>query len=475
MNSLNANINKLRPISCMIIGLIILNYLGFQVQSALSFIIFCSFFFVLFFTDIVCAFVFAYTYHVNVVHFSGFSWLHLVSFTAMFLTLFRYKESYLLFKENRSLKPLFIVAILFMLFVLFINLLGKGASPLEILRTSGYYLGFFTFIPAYYLALRFRKKLFSQLTLIAALFLCLYYCDLYFKLGIMHIGTSSRGDDFEITRIMGYDVRQFMIFYTYLLPATIFMDIGNKKKAYLIVIAIFSYLIIILAVYRLAIFYVAMGALTTFFFVARYINLSKLFMRISVITLVLIAALFLAGNIIDQYTDIFQWTLNSFSSGSSDESANIRFMIQLPILQEMFNENMLTGAGLQTLLDEATENGMFGLVDLPILGTLAAFGIIGMFLYYFRFYIILSKKTSEFSRDKLFISKNKNDFFFFIALKAYFITMITYRLFYISWELTFEYQQAEFGLFVGAYFALHKILHDKYRAQINYEETKNGQ
>lgn len=65
-------------------------------------------------------------------------------------------------------------------------------------------------------------------------------------------------------------------------------------------------------------------------------------------------------------------------------------------------------------------------------------------------------------------------FFTYLTLKAYIITMITFRLFNISWELTFDYQQAEFGLISGAFIALHSILNkQKYFELYSYEKLRS--
>ena len=61
-------------------------------------------------------------------------------------------------------------------------------------------------------------------------------------------------------------------------------------------------------------------------------------------------------------------------------------------------------------------------------------------------------------------------FFLYSTLRAYFITMVTFRFFYISWEITFDYQQAEFGLFAGVFLGLHYFLK---QAEYETEEEQN--
>ena len=100
---------------------------------------------------------------------------------------------------------------------------------------------------------------------------------------------------------------------------------------------------------------------------------------------------------------------------------------------------------------------MMGFVDFPIIGTLTAYGIIGMILYYLKFFVLLTGTN----RNSNNFDINKHEpftLYIYLTLKAYFITMITFRVFYVSWEFTFDYQQAEFGLFAGVFLALNNIL-----------------
>ena len=48
-----------------------------------------------------------------------------------------------------------------------------------------------------------------------------------------------------------------------------------------------------------------------------------------------------------------------------------------------------------------------------------------------------------------------------LTLRAYLIVMITFRFFYISWELAFDWQQSEFGLITGSFLGLEHIIQQK--------------
>ena len=458
-NNIRENINTI----FLIVGLVILYSTTNSNLSVESFLIFTVTYVFLFFRDSICAFIFAYIYHLNITQSDFFSWAPVVSLIAMFLSLFNYKIPWGLLLKYKPLKSLLLVSIFFALYVLVFNLLNKGTNFMDAVRNIGYYAGFLAFIPAYFLTLYNRESLFKKFTIIAFSFLTIYFISLFLGLQWINVFSGERGGDFEIKRYI-YDARQFLVFYTYFIPAVFFINYQQKStKTALIMVGILAYSIIVFALFRLAMVYVILGAATTFLLVARKISsLSQIISRTSFIVFFGIIILSLLGSVFSEYIKIFQWSLDSFSSNSSDDSANIRFLIQIPLMLEMFFENSFFGAGLQKLLDAAAE-GMFGYVDVPILGTLTAFGIIGMLLYYSRFLFILSAgKSYNYVQDKSYILKNKPEYFFILALKAYFITMITYRIFYISWELTSYYMQAEFGLFVGVYFALNHILEDQY-------------
>jgi len=159
----------------------------------------------------------------------------------------------------------------------------------------------------------------------------------------------------------------------------------------------------------------------------------------------------------------FQEILGSQSQGTTQT----RTIIELPKHIFFIKNNPFFGTGfIQAWFENFFNKYDLGLTDIPLTSTLAMYGIIGMLIYYFRFYIIYKNIIHIFKYIKQF-KIIMIDFYIFeivtlFALSAYFISMIAFRLFYISWELTIGEKQIEFGLFLGIFFALiNKIKHVK--------------
>ena len=102
---------------------------------------------------------------------------------------------------------------------------------------------------------------------------------------------------------------------------------------------------------------------------------------------------------------------------------------------------------------------MFGFVDFPIMGSIAKFGFAGVLIYYMRFYFLLRENTKlTISYIAFYNEQDKLLFYVYLTIRAYIISMITFRLFYISWELAFDWQQVEFGLITGIFLGLERII-----------------
>jgi hypothetical protein len=161
---------------------------------------------------------------------------------------------------------------------------------------------------------------------------------------------------------------------------------------------------------------------------------------------------------ITEFQKVFSGTLDYFNGKGDDSSADERFLNQTPILLAYIYTNFWTGCGIVEA-DLMTKKEMYGFVDIPLLGSLAKFGFLAMFFYYFRFYYILRNKNQFNIKYISFYNENQKLLLYvYLTVKAYIISLITFRLFYISWELAFDWQQLEFGLIVGIYFGLERVI-----------------
>lgn len=460
----NLNSKKLPvfKLGFLIVSLIFVNYVAkFTLLSgSANLIVFVIFEIALLIIDPFYAFIYAFVQHVDIFECYHFTWSKFLTVVCMFYVFIRDTKSIYELFEDKKLKTIFYLALLFGFYVIIFNIGLKSTLNLKnITDNAGFIFGFLTILPAYYYTLKRPQDLFVSLTVVSASFIIIYYISLIKGLGLFKLENAERHTGADIERLAGYDVRQFIIFFTYLIPAFVLTSkIKTIYKYILIFIGIFSFVILIFAFYRLAMFYVTMGTILSFIFIRRYakkINLLKI--SFLAITFYLIANFFL-GNYLTEVNKLFFATLDYFEGKGNDSSADSRIEYQIPILTGFINSNFWTGKGISEI-ESLVEIGELNLmVDIPILGTLAAFGVIGMFLYYLRYIVLLTGTTRNFKTlNRAIINEYPFMFYLFLTLKAYIITMVTFRFFYISWELTMVTQQAEFGLFAGVFLALNYV------------------
>ncbi|WP_394774712.1 hypothetical protein [Flavobacterium sp.] len=454
-------------------SLFILNYISMKMGSSAGSIplaVFITLLVGLFFLNPVYCFVFCIVMHVDVMSCFGYNWAKLLTLACMFIVFVKDGKSLFLLFNDKKVKTLIFMGFIFGLYLLLINIGYKAElNAKSILGNIGYMIGFLTIIPAYYFTLKQPKKLLMSFALVAAAFLSVYYISLIMDLDLFRLKSYDRDTGANIDRLAGYDLRQFIIFFSYLLPAAALSTrLKNTSKYLLILIGIFSYVVLILAFYRLAMFYVTMGAFLSFFLIRKYVEALNLFKYLFLLISVVFLSSIFFGEYLTEIQNLFSNTVAYFSGNATDSSADTRFDFQFPIMTKLFFDNFWTGIGL-TEIKGMQAFGMFGFVDMPFIGTLTAFGVIGMFLYYIKFFVLLSGTKKNLDGIDL---DNHDPFIFFLysTLKAYFITMVTFRFFYISWELSFDYQQAEFGLFAGVFLGLHYFLK---QAEYETEEEQN--
>ncbi|MEP7108275.1 MAG: hypothetical protein ABI760_09830 [Ferruginibacter sp.] len=424
---------------------------------------------VLYFINPVYSFVFCLALHVDLISCFNYNWVKFMTFAGMYLVFVKNASSLFLLFEDKKLKALFFLGFIFGLYIVLISIgLKSTLSTENILGNFGFMFGFLTILPAYYLTLRYPKKLFISLSLVAASFLVVYFLDIMLGFGLFELGNYERGTGASIDRLAGYDIRQSVIFFTYLIPAVaLAANIKNIYKYFLMFIGIFSYIVLILAFYRLAMFYVAMGTILSFVFIRRYADTRNIIKYIVLFIIFLFVAGFFFGDYLTEIQNLFTATVDYFSGKSQDSSADARFAYQLPILTGFINDNWWTGIGIVDIKG-MQEFGMFGFVDFPLLGTMAAFGFLGMFLYYLKFIFLLSgNRKHRYDMSIPVINEYPFVLYLCLTLKAYLISMITFRMIYISWELTFDFQQAEFGLLAGGFLALERMIKES-----NYENKE---
>lgn len=473
-NNLDAKNNRLFKLLVLFISLFIVNYIAKKNGSSggsSTTIIFFVFELILIIIDPVYSFIYSFVIHVDIFTSLADSWIQAFSFLFMFYIFIKHPKSLSTLLEDIKLKKLFNLSLVLIIYVVFINVGLKSGFTIENIKISfGYIFGFLTILPAYYFTLNKPKDLFIGLFFVTVCFLFVYYLDIIKGYGIFKLESYLHLEESTMERLAGYDIRQFMIFFTYLIPASLLVtNLKSINKYLLISIGIAAYIILVLAFYRLAMFYVLMGTLLSYFSIKKYADTKNVIKYvIGFIVLLFTAGLFF-GEYITEIRNVFEIALNYFSGKGGDASADARFDLQLPILSGHFFNDPFTGYGLVESV-KLFRVGMMGFVDFPVLGTITAYGIIGMSIYYYKFFVLLTGTKM----NSLDMELNNHDPFIFylnLTLRAYIVTMITFRFFYISWEFTFDYQQAEFGLFTGVFLALNNILSQEAQ-QEHYSENE---
>ncbi|MFC2110606.1 hypothetical protein ACFLSU_08570, partial [Bacteroidota bacterium] len=235
----------------------------------------------------------------------------------------------------------------------------------------------------------------------------------------------------------------------------LFMPKQNKIKTIPIVIGVLTLIAVMMALLRNEMFYLAMGSL-----LALYIN-SKNNIRINkrstvfYLSIILVLMFKVFPDLIDNTLKTFFYTFDAFNGVESDASAEIRTDIQLPILLQIINDNLFFGAGFFATSYEVTKHHL--IYDIPILGGVAAYGIVGMTLYYHRF-ILIFKRFLFSMMPKILKLNYPLECIVTNTLFAFFITMITFRNFHINLELAFNWGMPEIGLLIGIFYGLTKFL-----------------
>jgi len=455
--------NKKLPILQLLFFLVcvvLINYIGIYKNFApsLSYLVIVFFASLLFLLNPLYSFLLLYMVYIDIMGCFGTTGAKLLVISCMLFVFLIDAKSFKILNDKK-LKIIVSLAIFFGLYVLLFNIgLKSGLTSLNLTQNFGYMFGFITIIPAYYFTIKQPKTFFISIVIVAGAFVATYFFSLIKGLDLFKLSGGDRGTGANIERLAGYDVRQFAIFFFYLIPASALADkLKIFYKIVLISIGIGCFIVLVLAFYRLAMFYVSMGTLLSFLFIRKYapsVNLLKIFFYIIIF---FISVNFLFGDYIKEVNNLFSATIDYFLGKGTDTSADERAGYQMPIVIKLFYDNWWTGFGLIEMR-EYMKLGMMGFVDMPFIGTLATFGFGGMCLYYLKYFFLLAKSKIEYSSIANYLNtKPVFVYYFYLTLKAYLISMITFRLFYISWELTFESMQGEFGMFAGVFLALNHV------------------
>jgi hypothetical protein len=457
------SINKHTNNIILSLGLVLVYYASIaEIPLIGGILLYFSFYIILLVRSDLHAFLFAYFLCIDITGtFIGFMFgSKLITLFSMFFIFVKSTNNLSILLSDIKARKLLVITILFSLyFILVSSMLKVGSVSIAniIILNINFAFGFLIFIPAYHLTMKNYKEFFSTITFVAFVFIVLSMINLFTGGSIFGLNEGFRSVQSDITRMGASDLRQTFVFFIFLIPASLF--ISNKHSAVIVrVIGILSFIILLVGLLRLAIFYIFLGTFLSFRYIMYYYKITRLLTFFLSVVFLITVGVVLFPDLINNYLFVATWTINSLQGNTYDSSYDIRFLLETPFLIEMFLKDIWLGMGLEKLSLEQENFGYFAIQDVPILGTLATYGIIGMAIYYLRYYYLL---TNNNIRSIKLTKNNQVAILVFLTLKAYIITMITFRLFYISWELTYDYQLVEFGLFSGVFLGLRRIILEK--------------
>ncbi|MCF8320873.1 MAG: O-antigen ligase family protein [Flavobacterium sp.] len=217
------------------------------------------------------------------------------------------------------------------------------------------------------------------------------------------------------------------------------------------------YVSVLFAILRTEMVYLLLGALLAILISIKQFKSVGRLKGVALVFVCVAMVLYLLPTLLDT---IIETTKLALKGGAleNDESADHRINVQLPVLMKIIESSPFFGGGLYSVSYGATTHYL--LYDIPVLGAFGAYGIIGMLIYYSRFIYIFSRyKVLEMSQ--ILFDQFPIECLLVNGLLAYFISMITFRTLHINIELAFDFGMPEFGLFIGVYFGLIKILSEK--------------
>ncbi|MBN1186764.1 MAG: hypothetical protein JXB49_31085 [Bacteroidales bacterium] len=366
-------------------------------------------------------------------------------------------------KVDYNLKRFLPVLYLFTLYQFFISFLLK-VSPDNILeifhsiyRGFPTYLGVYLVIPSYVIFKIDGKKFINAIVLSVIFITLIILINLYTPLEIFKVRAYWRNG---ATRII--------LFQSYLFYISTFVAIGffvffGGKKAHIhyYMAGVMTMMLPFIAMYRLELVTEVLTILLVVFLVSKYLNrnLTGFVKLIKVLVLMIAVVFIMAPTVYNGMKDLYIATFEElFGIGGVEEgTTQTRTEHELPLHLSMIRANPILGNGYDSRWWGNNETDMdWGLSDIPLTGTLAMYGWLGWLIYHsrFLFFLPLSKHVLKaIGKDRAKMEQNGFLYIVIIALRAYFIAMITFRFFYIGYELTFTKVFADFGTMLGIYFA----------------------
>jgi hypothetical protein len=269
-------------------------------------------------------------------------------------------------------------------------------------------------------------------------------------------GTRFNQTDLIRTMIQNAEIFKLVIFIAF---GVLLINYPGKKMIFYIS-GLLGLAIPIMGLFRLEIMFTmaTLGIVLLTISRSYKVPISKLLGVLTIFLMVIVLFFIIFPKMAFGIIEIYASTFDELSGKAAVGSTQTRTIIELPRHLMMIRNNPVFGVGFRNEWWENYFNTYdWGLTDIPFTGTIALFGILGMMIYYFRFYFLIgavNKINRLIRRNRDMLAPYKLDIVVLASLGAYFIVMVSFRLFYIGWELTIDKMQIELGICVGLLYGL---------------------
>jgi hypothetical protein len=146
--------------------------------------------------------------------------------------------------------------------------------------------------------------------------------------------------------------------------------------------------------------------------------------------------------------------IGKVAPGTTDTRSQFEIAVMLPL----FLKNMLTGTGyLSDYFSSYHTRYELGLADLPILGNLAIYGLVGFLIYLARYLAIHGRILlfiRKFRPESLLSALTSYDIILLLWAVIHFYALVFFRFFMFSVDLVYDWEAVDMGFLIGVLYGL---------------------
>ena len=369
------------------------------------------------------------------------------------------------FKElSKDLKFLLKILILFsiyqIIFTIIINL--NTYQPFQILNLLDYHkwriFGVYFAIPTYFIVQKYSKTIYKIVIYVCLITLGLYYLNLFTPLHFMEIVQVER--EFVTgairTSMVNYGYIYFSIVFGFIVY---FLKLKIKNRNAVFLAAILMIITVFITLTRGTTIYTIGSIIITFFILTKYFNvpISKTVIRGGMafsVALIIIWYTFpnLLSELFKTYFLTFQEVTGQIPRGTTQSRSEFELLTMGPV----FLEHFWIGTGyLRDYFESYGTEWELGLADIPVLGNLAIYGIVGFSLYLIRYFVIhkeIKKMLQLHKRISILSVLSAYDIVLFLWAIVAFYTSIFFTFFNFSMDLV--YGGVNVGFMIGILYGI---------------------